>query len=162
MIRNAVAVVALVLAVVLQTSVLPVHVAGSFKPDLLLVAMVFVALRGPVVQGALLAWVLGLIKDVFSGLYLGLNAFSFLIIFLIITSISDLLYAESGELFVVTVSAATLACVTANLILLIMLTSTPGIAYSMFAALLPHLLSNAFAASLVTLLPVFSSPQEVL
>jgi rod shape-determining protein MreD len=162
MIRNISAIFALVLAVVLQTSMLPVHVADPFKPDLLLVAMVFMALRGPVVQGALLAWILGLIKDVFSGLYLGLNAFTFLIIYLVIKNISDLLYAESGELFVVTVSAATLACVTVNLILLLMLTSTPGIMYSMFTGLLPHLLANAFAASLVTLLPVFSSPQEVL
>ena len=162
MIRNTSALFALILAVVLQTSVLPVHVAGPFKPDLLLVAMVYLALRSPVVSGAFLAWTLGLIKDVFSGIYLGLNAFSFLIIFLVIKSISDLLYAESGELFVVTVSAATLACVTANLILLLMLTATPGITYSMTAGLLPHLLANAFAASLVTLLPVFSSPQEVL
>lgn len=162
MIRNISVLFALVLAVVLQTSVLPVHVAGPFKPDLLLVAMVFMALRGPVIQGALLSWILGLIKDVFSGLYLGLNAFTFLIIFLVIKNISDLLYAESGELFVVTVSAATLACVTVNLILLLMLTATPGIMYSMLAGLLPHLLANAFAASLVTLLPVFSSPQEVL
>lgn len=162
MIRNTVAFFALVLAVVLQTSVLPVHLAAPFKPDLLLVAMVYLALRGPVAPGALQAWALGLTKDVFSGLYLGLNAFSFLIIFLVISSISDLLYAESGELFVVTVSAATLACVTANLILLLMLTSTPGITYSIFAGFLPHLLANAFAASLVTLLPVFSSPQEVL
>jgi len=162
MIRNVSALFALVVAVVLQTSILPVHVAGPFKPDLLLVAMVYLALRSPVVQGALLAWVLGLIKDVFSGLYLGLNAFSFLIIFLVIKSISDLLYAESGELFVVTVGAATLACVASNLIMLLMLTSTPGIAYSMTAGLLPHLLANAFAASLVTLLPVFSTPQEVL
>jgi len=162
MIRNTSALIGLVLAVVLQTSVLPVHLADPFKPDLLLVAMVYLALRAPVASGALLAWILGLVKDVFSGLYLGLNAFSFLIIFLVITSISDLLYAESGELFVVTVSAATLACVAANLILLLMLTSTPGIAYSMIVGLLPHLLANAFAASLVTLLPVFSSPQEVL
>jgi rod shape-determining protein MreD len=152
---------ALLLAMVLQTSVLPVHVAVPFKPDLLLVAMVYLALRSPVFSGAFLAWILGLFKDVFSGLYLGLNAFSFFIIFLIIKSISDLLYAESGELFVVTVSAATLACVTANLILLLMLTYTPGITYSMLAGLLPHLLANAFAASLVTLLPVFTSPQEV-
>ena len=162
MIRNISVLFALVLAVVLQTSVLPVHVSGPFKPDLLLVAMVFMALRGPVIQGALLAWILGLIKDVFSGLYLGLNAFTFLVIFLVIKNISDLLYAESGELFVVTVSVATLACVTVNLILLLMLTATPGIMYSMLAGLLPHLLANAFAASLVTLLPVFSSPQEVL
>jgi rod shape-determining protein MreD len=162
MIRNSLAILVLVLAVVLQTSVLPVHVAGPFKPDLLLVAMVYIALRGSFASGAVMSWALGLIKDVFSGLYLGLNAFSFLIIFLVIKSISDLLYAESSELFVVTVSAATVACVTANLILLLMLTSTPGISYSMSTSLLPHLLANAFAASLVTLLPVFSSPQEVL
>ena len=162
MIRNSLAVIALLLAMVLQTSVLPFHVATPFKPDLFLVAMVYLALRAPVAQGALMAWALGLIKDVFSGLYLGLNAFSFLIIFLVIKSISDLLYAESGELFIVTVSAASLACVTANMILLLMFTSTPGIGYSMIAGLLPHLLANAFAASLVTLLPLFSSPQEVL
>jgi rod shape-determining protein MreD len=162
MIRNGLALFALLVAVVLQTSVLPVHVAAPFRPDLLLVAMVYLALRGPVAQGAIMAWGLGLVKDVFSGLYLGLNAFTFLIIFLVIQSISDLLYAESGELFVVTVSAATLACVTADLILLLMLTSTPGIGYSMITGLLPHLLVNAFAASIVTLLPLFSSPQEVL
>lgn len=161
MIRNASAIFALLLAVVLQTSVLPIHVATPFKPDLLLVAMVYLALRGSSASGALLAWLLGLVKDVFSGLYLGLNAFSFLIIFLVIKSISDLLYAESSELFVVTVTAASLACVTLDLLLLLMLTSTPGILYSMSAGLLPHLLVNAFAASLVTLLPVFSSPQEV-
>jgi len=40
MIRNTSALIGLILAVVLQTSVLPVHLAGSFKPDLLLVAMV--------------------------------------------------------------------------------------------------------------------------
>jgi rod shape-determining protein MreD len=162
MIRNLTAFSLIVASVVLQTSVLPVHLSSPFKPDLLLIAMVFVALRGSLGTGALLAWGLGIIKDVFSGLYLGLNAFSFLIIFLVIKSISDLLYAESGELFVVTVSAATLACVTVNLILLIMLTSTPGISFSMAAGLIPHLLANAFAASLVALLPVFSSPQEVL
>jgi len=161
MIRNTTAIFALLLAVVLQTSVLPIHVATPFKPDLLLVAMVYLALRGTSASGALLAWFLGLVKDVFSGLYLGLNAFSFLIIFLVIKSISDLLYAESSELFVVTVTAASLACVTLDLLLLLMLTSTPGILYSMSAGLLPHLLVNAFAASLVTLLPVFSSPQEV-
>jgi len=161
MIRNTVVTFLFLAAVVLQTSVLPVHLTSAFKPDLFLVAMVYLALRGPAVQSAFLAWTLGLVKDVFSGLYLGLNAFSFLVIFLVIKSIADLLYAESGELFVVTVSAATVACVAADLILLLMLTATPGISYSMTAGLIPHLLANAFAASLLTLLPLFSSPQEV-
>ena len=158
MIRNISVFFGLVLAVVLQTSVLPFHVASPFKPDLLLVAMVYLALRSPAASGALLAWLLGLIKDVFSGLYLGLNAFSFLIIFLVISSISDLLYAESGELFVVTVSAATLACVTANLLLLVMLTSTPGITFSMTADLLPHL--AAARTGLLVFAQVMNLPQD--
>jgi|SRR6185369_8525458 len=156
------ALIVIVIAVVVETSVLPIHMASSFKPDLLLIAMVYLALRGSIESSALLAWLLGLVKDVFSGLYLGLNAFTFLFIFLVIKSISDLLYAESSELFVVTVSAATLACVAADLILMLMLTSTAGISYSMTTGLIPHVLVNAFAASLVTLLPVFTCPQEVL
>jgi len=162
MIRYLSALLVIVLAVVVETTVLPIHVATPFKPDLLLIAMVYLALRAPIETGVVLAWLLGIVKDVFSGLYLGLNAFTFLLIFLVIKSVSDLLYAESSELFVVTVTAATLACVSADLLLLVMFTSTPGITYSMTANLLPHLLANAFAASLVTLLPVFSSPQEVL
>jgi rod shape-determining protein MreD len=162
MIKNISALIVIVLAVVVEAAILPIHIANSFKPDLLLIALVYLALRGSIESGVFLAWLLGIIKDVFSGLYLGLNAFTFLLIFLVIKSISDLLYAESSELFVVTVTAASLACMSADLILLVMFTSTPGISYSMTANLLPHLLANAFAASLVTLLPLFSSPQEVL
>ncbi len=147
-------------AVVLQVSVLPVHLASPFKPDLLLIAMVYLALRGSFETGAPLAWFLGLLKDVFSGLYLGLNAFTFLVIFVVIKSISDRLYAESSELFVVTVSVASLTCVVADLLLLVMFTSTPAISYSITSGLIPHILINAFAASLVTLFPIFSSPQE--
>lgn len=160
MTRHAISLIGIMIAVVLQVSVLPVHIASPFKPDLLLVAMVYLALRGPFETGAPLSWLLGLLKDVFNGLYLGLNAFTFLVIFVVIKSISDRLYAESSELFVVTVSIATLVCVTADLLLLVMFTSTPAIGYSMASGLIPHLLANAFSASLVTLLPVFTTPQE--
>lgn len=148
------------LAVIVEVSVLPLHADPHFKPDLLLLAMVFLALRGTRAADALPAWLLGCVKDVFSGLYLGLNAFSFLIIFIIIKSISDILYAESAELFIVTATAASLGCVTINLLLLVMLTSSPGIAYSVAVGLLPHLLSNAFAASLLTLFPLFAYPRQ--
>jgi rod shape-determining protein MreD len=150
--------IAVVSAVVLQSSVVPVHIASPFKSDLLLVVVVYLALRGSFETGAPLAWLLGLVKDVFSGLYLGLNAFSFLVIFMVIKSISDRLYAESGPIFVITVSVATLACVSINLLLLVMFTATPGIAYSMLAGLIPHLLVNAFVASLATLVPGFARP----
>jgi rod shape-determining protein MreD len=148
-------VIAIVLAVVLQSSVLPVHIASPFKPDLLLVFVVFLALRVSFMAGASLSWVLGLVKDVFSGLYLGLNALSFLIIFAIIKHISDRLYTGSASLFVLAVSVATLSCASINILLLVMFTESPGIVYSMSAGMLPHLLVNAFVASFVPLIPGF-------
>ena len=148
-------------AVVLQASVLPVHIATYFKPDLLLVIMVFLALRGSYEAGTPLAWLLGLLKDIFSGMYLGLNAFTFLIIFLLIKSVSDRLYAESGFLFVVAVTVATFGCVAADFLLLFLFANAPGVFYSMFISLLPHLMINAFAASLLTLLPGFSREVEI-
>jgi rod shape-determining protein MreD len=152
---------AVVSSVLLESSVLPVHIATPFKPDLLLIITVYLALRGTFSSGTPLSWLLGLLKDVFSGLYLGLNAFTFLVVFLVIKNAADRLYAESSFLFVVTVAVATLASVTANLLLLFMLTQTPGIAYSMTAGLIPHILTNAFAASLVALLPGFTRAPEL-
>ncbi|KAB0664810.1 rod shape-determining protein MreD [Oryzomonas japonica] len=160
MTRVGVALIVIVSVVVLQASVLPVHITSSFKPDLLLIIVVYLALRGSFQTGAPLSWGLGIIKDVFSGLYLGLNAFSFLLIFLVIKNISDRLYTESAPLFVITASVATLSCVAINLLLLVMFTASPGIAYSMGIGLLPHLLVNAFVASLVPLIPGFDRPLE--
>lgn len=150
----------ILLSVVLQVSALPVFVISSFKPDLLLIIMVFLALRGPFETGTPLAWLLGLIKDSFGGLYLGLNAFSFLLIFFAIKSTSDRLYADSPGLFVLAVCTASLACSMLNLMLLLMFTSSGGILYSIFADLIPCLLINSFAASLVTLVPWYVKPQE--
>jgi rod shape-determining protein MreD len=123
--------------------------------------MIFVALRGPSGTGAPLAWLLGALSDVFSGLYLGLNAGTYLIVFLIIKGVSDRLYAESALLFVLTTAGVTLAVFTLNMILLFMFTTTPGIAYSMFADIVPRLLINCFVASLVTLLPGFDKNLEI-
>jgi len=162
MIRWIALVSAIAAALVLQSTVLPIFLASSFKPDLLLVLMVFIALRGSFHEGLPLAWLLGLFKDVFSGLYLGLNAFSFVVIFLTIKSVSERLYAESGTLFVISVGLASLACFSLNLLLLILFTSTPGIAYSMGADLIPHLLVTSFAASLAPLLPWFERPLDAL
>jgi rod shape-determining protein MreD len=159
--RNALLLLFMVLAsVVLQVAILPLYVISSFKPDLLLIIMVLLALRGPFETGTPLAWLLGLIKDSFSGLYLGLNAFSFLLIFFAIKSTSDRLYADSPGLFVLAVCAASLACCTINMLLVLMFTSSDGIPYSIFADLVPYLLINSFSASLVTLFPWFRGQQE--
>lgn len=160
--RGALALIAVTVGgLVFQASVLPVFVDSRFKPDLLLVVMVLLALRVPHAPGAPLAWFLGLLKDVFSGLYLGLNAFSFLIIFLAIKSVAARLYAESGFVFVVTVTAATLAGTALNLLMLVMFTKNAPIIYTMLSCLFPNLLFNAFVASLAALLPLFAADGEI-
>jgi len=151
----------LVLAsIVIQVSLLPVFVRPPFKPDLLLVIMVFLALRGSVETGVPLAWLLGILSDVFSGMYLGLNALVFLISFVIIKSVSDRLYAESAILFVLTVAGVTVAGCALNILLMIMFTSSPGIAYSMISDIIPRLLVNAFVASIVSVFPGFDAQVE--
>lgn len=150
---------AVLASILLETAVLPVFLNNPFKPDLLLVILVFVGLRSSYESGAPASWMLGLSKDIFSGLYLGLNAFTFLIIFLIIKGVADRLYAESSFLLFFAVVTATLACVSGNLLLLVF-TQTPGIAYTIGSNLLPHILVNAFAASLVALIPGLTDDED--
>lgn len=147
-------------AVIIQVSLLPVFVHPPFKPDLLLIIMVFIALRESFQVGAPVAWVLGLLNDICSGLYLGLNAAAFLILYLVIKSVSDRLYADSAILFVLTVVGVTVAGFMLNLLLLVIFTATPGIAYSMFADIFPRLLVNAFIASVISEFPGFDCQVE--
>jgi len=146
-----------VTSIVIQVSLLPAFVRSPFKPDMLLVIMVYIALHGSFKVGAPLAWLLGMFNDVYSGLYLGLNAATFLISFLVIKSVSERLYADSAILFVLTVAGVTLAGFSLNLLLTVMFTSSPGIAYSMLSDIFPRLLVNSFIASIVSSLPGFDS-----
>ena len=147
-------------SIVIQVSLLPVFVRPTFKTDLLLVIMVFIALRASSEVGAPLSWLLGLLNDVCSGLYLGLNAATFLISFLVIKSVSGRLYADSAILFVLTVAGVTLAGFTLNLLLMLMFTTSSGIAYSMLSDIFPRILVNAFIASVVSSFPGFDCQLE--
>ena len=146
---------AIVVAVILQAAILPVYIVDYFKPDLLLIIMVYLALYSSYKLGTPLAWLLGLLRDTFSGMYLGLNAFTFLVTFLIIKNIADRLYS-SRFLFVTTVLVATLISRSIDLLLLFMFTKTPSIAYTILAGMIPHVMVTCFAASLAALLPGFN------
>ena len=67
------------------------------------------------------------------------------------------MYAESAFLFVLTVVGVTFVNFALNLFLMALFTTSPGIVYSMFSDLFPHLLVNAFVASLVTACPGFDA-----
>ncbi|MHB8122007.1 MAG: rod shape-determining protein MreD [Desulfuromonadaceae bacterium] len=159
--RAALLLCSLVLAsIIIQVALLPVFIRPPFKPDLLLIIMVFISLREPFEIGAPLAWLLGMLNDICSGLYLGLSAVTFLILFLVIKSVSDRLYADSAILFVLTVAGVSLAGLTINLLLTVMFTESPGIAYSMLSDIFPRLLVNAFIASIVSAFPGFDCQLE--
>lgn len=139
--------------VVLQTSVLPRYLLTPYKPDLLLILMVVLALRAPLGISLPAAYGLGLLKDCISGLYLGLNAFSFLVVYLVLKLLSDRLYVQNAFLLVLTVTVSTVAVMLINLLLLLIFSEGSGVFSSMMSSAVPHLLINAFAASLVAVLP---------
>jgi rod shape-determining protein MreD len=144
-----------VLALVLQVVVLPLYLRDPFKPNLLLVLICSLALsQNPSWRGGILAYLLGLTQDAFSGTYFGLNGFSSLFIYLILRKLADQLYTDSGQLMVVVVFVATFITAFLQLFLLSIFYAAPGIYASFLQGVIPQALVNALAASLLfSLLP---------
>lgn len=69
------------LFLLLQSTVIPWLLPSYLKPDLLLILLIYVGLNEKFRSGALLAYVLGCLLDVFTGHYLGLYGFVFLALF---------------------------------------------------------------------------------
>lgn len=151
--------VVVLLVVTLQIAVLPHYLEPAFKPDLLLVLMVYLALRSPTSVSLPAAYGLGLLKDCLSGIYLGLNGFSFLVVYLVLKSVSERLYVQSCLLFVLTVSVATVGSLAVNLLLLLVFSQASTLFASLLNLFVPHLLMNAFIASLVAAVPDCSTPR---
>ncbi|MDY0300534.1 MAG: rod shape-determining protein MreD [Trichlorobacter sp.] len=150
----------IILAVVLQTSILPHYIIAAYKPDLLLVIMVYLALRTPANHTVFSAYLLGLLKDVLGGIYLGLNGFSFVLFCLLLKAVSDRLYVQSSILYVLTVGAATAITTIINLLLLIIFSQGENLITAAATLLLPHLLMNMFIASIVTAMPRYFAPLD--
>jgi rod shape-determining protein MreD len=150
----------IVAALVLQVALFPVHLADPFKPNLLIVIVVYLGLRGEGWSGGCLAFLLGLFLDCFSGIYLGLNGFSFLFIYLLLKTMADRLYAESIHLMILAVFFATLGNGLLHLLLLMVFSAAKGVYASLLPGLLPQGLVNALAASVVFGFSSFGAPEE--
>ena len=139
-----------VAALLLQFTVIPADLRDPFKPNLLLVLIVFLALRENVgLAGGLLAYLLGLTIDAYSGVFHGLSGFSFLFIFTVLCTIAGKLYTDSSHLLVVVVSVATLVNGLLQLVLLLLFSAAEGIYATLLTSLVPQILVNALAASLL-------------
>jgi len=96
------------LFLVSQTSLLPMLLPHYFKPELLLLLIVYLCLTESLLRGALLAWGIGLLLDGCGGTHLGLHATIYLSIFIIGRSSMQSLNTESSLLLLFMVFCASL------------------------------------------------------
>ncbi len=94
-------------AVLLQTTLLPSLLPGDFKPDLVLVLVVYLGLHEKPVQGGLLVYLIGWLYDGFSGVFPGLHGFVLLSIFLAVRGIVTRVNTESSPLLLLLVMMGT-------------------------------------------------------
>lgn len=94
-------------AIVLQTLILPVLLQGNYKPDLILILIVYLGLHEGPWRGGLLVYLMGWCFDGFSGAFPGLNGFVLLAIFLSIRAVVTRVNTESSALILLLVMAGT-------------------------------------------------------
>lgn len=95
------------LAVVLQTVLLPQVLQGYYKPDLILILVIYLGLHEKPVRGGLLVYLIGWCYDGVAGVFLGLNGFVLLGIFLVVRGIVTRVNTESSLLLLLLVAAGT-------------------------------------------------------
>jgi len=96
------------LFLVSQTTLLPAIVPYYFKPELLLILVVYLCLTESLIRGALLAWSIGLLLDSCGGTQFGLHAIIYLSIFIVGRSSVQALNTESPLLLLFMVFCASL------------------------------------------------------
>lgn len=136
-------------ALLLQVAVFPAWFADPFKPNLLVLFIAYLGLKEGGWRCGIAAFLLGLVADCFSGVYLGLNAFSFLFIYFVLMMAADRLYTDSLYLMVLVVFLATMVNGLLHLLLLVLFSVAGGVYATLLPGLLPQALVNALAASLV-------------
>lgn len=152
--------IAVLLAYVLQIAVLPAFLADPFKPNLVLVMVVWLGLNGSMYSGALLSYLLGIFLDAASGICFGMNGFSCLMVFIVLQNISHRLYTDSRYLMTLAVFVASIATGLGHLLLMGLFSITDGVYVSLLASLLPQGVVNALVASVAFGRMTVSVPEE--
>ena len=129
-------------------TLLPRYLLDPFQPNLIIVLVVYLGLKMPHRLAGVAAFGLGLLQDSFSGIYLGLHAFSYLCIYTLLSELADRLYTDNRALFVLVVFLATVFGALLNLLLLAIFSVSKGVYASLLPALIPQALVNALVASL--------------
>jgi rod shape-determining protein MreD len=146
-------------ALLLQVTILPAYLADPFKPNLLIIAVTYLGLRTGR-GGGLVAFALGLLQDCFSGIYMGLNGFSFLSIYLILNMAADRLYTDNRYLMLFVAFLATIFNGLLHLLLMLVFPTAAGIYMTILAALIPQALVNTLFSSLLFSFPRLNALEE--
>jgi rod shape-determining protein MreD len=96
------------IAVILQTVLLPLILQGYYKPDLVLILVIYLGLHERPWHGGLLVYLLGWCYDGVAGPFPGLNGFVLLAIFLAVRGIVTRVNTESSPLLLMLVLAGTI------------------------------------------------------
>lgn len=95
------------MAVVLQTVILPVLFPGDYKPDLILLLVVYLGLHEDLWRGGLVVYLMGWLFDGVGGAFPGLYGFVLLAIFLAVRGLVTRVNTESSLLLLLLVMAGT-------------------------------------------------------
>ncbi|MBW2476995.1 MAG: rod shape-determining protein MreD [Deltaproteobacteria bacterium] len=101
-------IIAAILSVVLQATFLTKVFPGHYKPDLLLILVVFLGFNEKSLQGGALVYCLGWFYDGFAGTFPGLHGFVLLSVFLAVRAIVSRVNTESYFLILLVVATGTL------------------------------------------------------
>lgn len=133
----------------LQTTLLPALLPLHFKPDLLLILVVYLGLNEGPVRGGALAYGLGCLQDVFAAGYPGLYGLAFLGVFLAVRGMVARLNTESSVLLLLLVAIGTLLQSALLLFALGFFADAGALWVIILRGLLPQILLNLLAAFLL-------------
>ena len=139
------------IALLLQTAVLPQVTLGGATPDLLLIMCVYLGLHHHTVGGAVGAFFLGYLQDTFSGSVVGLNAFAMCFVFTVVYLTSRRLWVDNAISKIVVVFLAASFKTSVILVLVALFLPAEGV----WATLLRSLAIEAVLAALLSP-PVFA------
>ncbi len=141
-------------AVILQTLLLPLVMPGHYKPDLILILVVYLGLHEDPWRGGLLVYLMGCCFDGVAGTFPGLSGFFLLGLFLAVRGIVTRVNTESSPLLLLLVFAGTVLQVFLIAFALDFFSRTAGLWPQILRQLPLQLLLNILAAFVLLRLTV--------
>jgi rod shape-determining protein MreD len=131
---------------ILQTTVLEIITIAGIKPDLVMLLVVLSGFLLGTKEGAFLGFVGGIVEDLFSGSYFGLNALSKMAAGYLAGIAGERLYRENIPVATIVTFLTSLAGLTVNYLLLLYLDIHVSPLYALFRVAIPDAAYTAVLA----------------